>query len=55
MVTHKYFPKLQPKLQTCSRLIQEIHLGHLAGLDGGNLQIVGFDIGPAKSLGIREP
>ena len=55
MVTNKYFPKLQPKLQTCSRLIQEIHLGHLAGLDGGNLQIVGFDIGPAKSLGIREP
>ena len=25
--------KLQPKLQTCSQSIQEIHLGHLAGLD----------------------
>ena len=33
MVTNKYFPKLQPKLQTCSRSVQEIHLGHLAGLD----------------------
>ena len=28
-----FFPKLQPKLQTCSSSIQEIHLGHLAGLD----------------------
>ena len=33
MVTNKYFPKLQPKLQSCSSSVQEIHLGHLAGLD----------------------
>ena len=28
-----FLSKLQPKLQSCSRSAQEIHLGHLAGLD----------------------
>ena len=28
-----FLSKLQPKLQSCSRSVQEIHLGHLAGLD----------------------
>lgn len=42
MVTNKYFPKLQPKLRTCSRSVQEIHLGHLAGLDAARDVDVGL-------------
>ena len=48
MVTNKYFPKLQPKLQTCSRSVQEIHLGHLAGLDA----VDDVDVGLHRLVGV---
>ena len=48
MVTNKYFPKLQPKLQTCSRSVQEIRLGHLAGLDA----VDDVDVGLHRLVGV---
>ena len=48
MVTNKYFPKLQPKLQTCYRSVQEIRLGHLAGLDA----VDDVDVGLHRLVGV---
>lgn len=35
--------------------IIDFNLYTVGGLDGGHIQMVGFDIGPAQGPGIREP
>ena len=45
-----YSSKLQPKLRTCSRSVQEIHLGHLSGLDKFGLQTIGLNL---ESRGLK--
>ena len=42
-------------LQKAPGHIVDFNLYAVGGLDGGDLQMVGFDIGPAQGLGIREP
>lgn len=42
-------------LQEAAGYVIDFDLHAVGGLDGGYFQMVGFDIGPAQGLGIREP
>lgn len=49
VVLHRYRPVF---LQKATGHIVDFNLNAVGGLDSGDLQMVGFDVGPAQGLGI---